>query len=150
VASKVGAGYKGHRHHPSDYINEWHNGRAEFDYSNNNGEYTIGPPGEYQFTTKWTSASSDSIHVYNDPDNVECVALADDVNEIGAVDDANKYNSSSRSRTPQEGQVVVMRNCAQKYAAIKIVDIKNLHHGDKRDWLVFDYVIQDSPHFTMS
>ena len=49
-------------------------GEVVFDYSNFNGRHTIGS-GTAEFETKWSKASNDSIHIYNDPDSINGVAL---------------------------------------------------------------------------
>ena len=41
-------------------------GRVIFDYSNNDGKFSIGS-GPYMFETQWSKASDQRIHVYNDP-----------------------------------------------------------------------------------
>lgn len=115
-------------------------GRATFDYSNNNGLYTIGE-GDLSFETKWSKASDTSIHLYNDPPSIESVAIAVGAASIEAVADAASYDGSSRSRTLQEGEVAVLKNRHGNFAALQVLDVKDRTRSDDRDELTFRYVI---------
>ncbi|MDO8590730.1 MAG: hypothetical protein Q7R65_01990 [bacterium] len=116
-------------------------GRVTFDYSNNNGYYTIGE-GYFLFETKWSSASQDSIHAYSGSGSVETIALAKGVADIGDLKDASIFDDSSHSRTPDEGQIIVLKNKNNIYAAIKVMDVKYDGRGDDKDQLTFEYIIQ--------
>jgi len=48
---------------------------------------------------------------------------------------------TSRTRTPQEGEIVILKNRFGNYAALKIIDIKDRTRSDDRDELTFEYVI---------
>jgi TIR domain len=124
------------------YVSPATNGKVTFDSSNNNGRYSIGQE-ELMFETCWSGASSASIHVYNDPSSIRSVALVKNTLEIKAIKDARIYDSSSRARTVNIGQIVVLQNNNGFYAAIKVVKIDN-------NELTFEYYIQTngSPDFT--
>lgn len=115
-------------------------GRVTFDYSNNNGEYIIGIA-EYMFRTKWSKASDTSIHAYKDGRGIAGVALIRAVKSFKQIGAADKYDYSSRTRSPATGQIVIWRNDNGMYAATRIVAIKDDTRNDERDELVFDYVI---------
>ena len=115
-------------------------GRATFDYSNNNGLYTIGD-GDLSFETKWSKASDTSIHLYNDPPSIESVAIAIGATSIESVTDAASYDGSSRSRTLQEAEVAVLKNRHGNFAALQVLDVKDRTRSDDRDELTFRYVI---------
>jgi hypothetical protein len=115
-------------------------GRVSFDYTNNNGRYAIGE-GDLLFETKWSKASNTSIHLYNDPPSIESIAVATGVSAIEQVLDASSYDSSSRSRTLQEGEVAVLKNFQGNYAAVQVVDVKDSTRSDDRDELTLRYVI---------
>ena len=119
------------------YIHGRLKGRVSFDYSNNNGSYTIGS-GELAFETKWSKASDTSIHLYKDPPSIAGVALAQGASRISDVSNAATYDMSSRSRTPQEGEVVVLKNNHGNYAALLIIDIKDRTRNDAIDELTFE------------
>jgi hypothetical protein len=75
-------------------------GEARFDYTNNNGRFTIGNS-DYIFETMWTKASDTSIHVYNDPPSIKGVAIALDAKAVSDISDASVYDMSSRVRMAQ-------------------------------------------------
>ncbi|KAB7675280.1 hypothetical protein [Plesiomonas shigelloides] len=130
------------------YASKRQKGRKSFDYSNNNGIYSIGSD-ELKFDTKWTKASGDSIHVYNDPASIKGIALVNGVPSIDMISDAKSYDYSSRTRTPQEGDIVIFQNTYGHFAAVKIIDIKDNTRGDSSDELTMEYVInaKGSPDF---
>jgi pyrimidine deaminase RibD-like protein len=118
-------------------------GRATFDYTNNNGLFIIGN-NEMIFETKWTSAGDGVIHAYNDPGTIKTIAIADGNQEITDIMDATVYNSSSRTRTVQNGEILVVENINGYFAAIKIVDVKHKRGAEGRDELNFEYRILDN------
>ena len=115
-------------------------GRESFDYSNNNGLFTIGHD-ELEFETKWSKASDQSIHVYNDQASIKAIALARGISDIDQISDARVYDFSSRSRTPQEGEIVIFENSYGNFAAVKVIDIKDCTRRDSVDEITFEYVI---------
>lgn len=122
------------------YSSKAFSGMVSFDYSNNNGIYVIGD-GFYLFETMWTRANYESIHSYSDPDSIESIALAKGFNHINEITDASVFDNSSRSRTPDEGQIIILRNKNNIFAAIKIIDVKE-ERKDNFDEITFEYVIQ--------
>lgn len=130
------------------YVSPATTGRVTFDYSNNNGSYSIGS-GKLMFETKWSKASDYRIHLLNDPDSILTVAVVKDKQAIREVDDARTYDGSSRIRSPNVGQIAVLRNSNGFWAAIKVISIKDDTRGSQFDEVAFDYVIQTngSPNF---
>ena len=116
-------------------------GEAVFDYSNFDGHYVIGS-GPAEFETMWKKASDRSIHVYNDPQSINGVALDGNAKSIHEVLNAAALDFSSRSRSPVTGEIVVLRNTNGFYAAVQILDIKDKRRGDDRDELRFRYATQ--------
>lgn len=112
---------------------------VSFDYSNNNGIYTIGKD-DYRFDTQWSKASKEYIHFYNDPPTIKSVRLVKDVSDLDKVQ-PEKYNSSSRARTAGIGQIAVFENNNGKFLAIKILGIKDDSRGDDTDELHFRYKV---------
>ena len=118
-------------------------GEAVFDYSNHEGRYVIGR-GLMEFETKWSKASNDSIHVYNDPSSINGVAVGlSEWRTIQQVNNAESLDFTSRSRTPRLGQIVVFRNVNGFYAAAQLLSIKDDTRGHNHDELRFLYAIQD-------
>ena len=104
------------------------------------------------FETRWSKASDRSIHAYRDPPSIRTVALVKDKKEISSIDDARVYDGSSRTRSPNVGQIVLIQNTNGFFAALKILDIKDDTRGSQFDELTFEYVIQanGTPDFTKS
>ncbi|EKD24082.1 MAG: hypothetical protein ACD_81C00114G0009 [uncultured bacterium] len=117
-------------------------GTVNFDYSNNNGIYFIGDA-DYLFGIKFSSASQDSIHVYNDHTTIDYIALIKNVTNFDQINFNIKYDGTSRSRSPEVGQIVLFKNKNGRYALIKIEDIKVENRGDKNDEVTFSFKILD-------
>lgn len=131
------------------YLSPATNGTITFDYSNNNGRYSIGQ-GELMFEISFSKASDYYIYVYNDPKTINTVAIVKDKSDIISIEDARIYDSSSRTRTCSINQIVVLQNTNGFFAAIKILDIKDDTRGSANDEVTFEYIIQTngSPNFT--
>lgn len=115
-------------------------GTATFDYSNNDHRFAIGE-GLFLFETKWSKASDQSIHAYRDSSSIDAIALAKAASEIRDVTDSTVYDFSSRSRSPQLGQILIWRNSNGFYAATKIIAISDDTRSAARDELTFEFVI---------
>jgi len=135
-----------------DHLNSLHNsnndtyllpqmeGTVTFNYSNNNGIYQIGED-PYHFETKWSSAGSDSIYVYNDPASIEGLALVVGINNYSEIGDGYSVNMCSRVGAPREGEFVILKNINGYYAGLKIIDVKDRTREDEVDELTFEYII---------
>ncbi|MDP9201494.1 MAG: hypothetical protein M3P26_06125 [Gemmatimonadota bacterium] len=69
-------------------------------------------------------------------------ALAVGVKEITDLVDASQYDTSSRTRAPHLGEILVWQNTAGYFAATKIEKLKYRGHGADEDVVVFSYAIQ--------
>lgn len=123
------------------YVSPTVQGQVTFDYSNNNGRYCIGQD-ELMFEVCFSKASNHRIHVYNDSESVDKIALIKDCLEIKQIADARIYDFSSRVRTPAIGQIVILQNVNGFYSALKILALKDDTRGDQNDKVSFEYVIQ--------
>jgi hypothetical protein len=121
------------------YINENKEGEVIFDYSNNNGIYTIGK-GEYRFDTQWSKASKEFIHFYNDQPTIKSIRLIKDVFDFNKIN-PNKYDNSSRARTVGVNQTALFENNHGKFLAVQILGTKDDSRGDNSDELHFKYKI---------
>jgi hypothetical protein len=132
------------------YVSPSTKGKVTFDYSNNNGLYSIGQ-GTLLFELKFSKSSDRNIQLLNDPATIYSVAIVKDKEEISEVDDARNYDGSSRVRRPNKSQIAVLRNSKGFFAAIKILDIKDDTRGPDCDEVTFEYVIQTNgtPDFTV-
>ncbi len=115
-------------------------GTISFNYSNNNGRYCIGKNG-HLFETAWSKASDTSIHIYNDPPSINRLAVVKNKANISDIDDASAFDFSSRVRTAEKGDIVILKNKYGNYAALKVIDIKDSSRSDDIDEISFKYVI---------
>lgn len=122
------------------YLSVANSGRFTFDYSNNDGKYVIGT-GEYEFITRWSKASNRSIHAYRDYLGVNgaIARLKAPTGWPTVIDDGCDF--SSRTRTPEIGDIIIWKNSRGKYAATRIIDIKDDTRGADYDELTCEYTI---------
>lgn len=124
---------------PSPWAPATH-GTATFNYSSYNGRFRIGD-GVCLFEPKWSKASGTSIHCYTDAPSIRGVALAPRGATLADITDASALDFTSRTRTPEEGRLVVLHNTNGFYAALQILDVKDDTRGDATDELTFRYWI---------
>lgn len=125
---------------PERYVSPSLAGTVVFDYSNNNGRYIVGA-GDMAFETAWSAGGNTSIHAYSDPRSIRSVALAIGAENITDIIDASAYDTSSRVRSPQVGEVVVWQNTAGYYLATKLEKLQSRSHGKPADEITFCYAI---------
>lgn len=123
-----------------NYGNKRLRGRDSFNYSSNNGLFTIGS-GEYAFGTRWTKSSDINIYLYSDHDSIDSIALADNVMHFGEVRNAKAFDFTSRHRSIKENQIAVLKNKSGHYALVRVVDVKDSSRKDDRDELTIEWVI---------
>ena len=108
--------------------------------ASDDGKYVIGT-GEYEFVTRWSKASDRSIHAYKDSLGANgAVARVKAPDEWPTVLD-DSIDFSSRVRTPNTGDVIIWRNSYGKYAATRILEIKDDTRGAEHDELTCEYII---------
>ena len=89
-------------------------------------------------------ASDTCIHVYNDPATIKTISIADGNKLINEIKDGTIYDSTSRTRTVNTNEIVILENNNGFFAAIKILDIKDKSRpNNDRDELYFEYKILD-------
>lgn len=99
-------------------------GEVTFNYASHDGRFIIGT-NPWTFETRWSSAGQGSAHLYNDPVGIEGVAIAEGVARIGQVTPyvVAVADFTSRVRTPNVGQVALLRNTAGFYAAVEPLEV---------------------------
>ena len=122
------------------YACEAKQGSFTFDYSNNDGKFTIGKD-EYLFTTEWSKASNRSIHAYSDPSNIDSIARIKAPCTLSKEKLTGEYDFSSRCRTPNIGDIIIWKNIFGNYAATQIIAISDDTRGANHDELTCEYVI---------
>lgn len=122
------------------YACEAEQGSFTFDYSNNDGKFTIGKD-EYLFTTEWSKASNRSIHAYSDPSNIDSIARIKAPCTLSKEKLTGEYDFSSRCRTPNIGDIIIWKSIFGNYAATQIIAISDDTRGANHDELTCEYVI---------
>ncbi len=117
-------------------------GRVRFKYSTNNGLFSIGR-GDAKFTLQFSKSSDADIYLYNDPSDIEAVALAGGVGQTSDIKDASSFDFSNRVISVGEGKAAVLRRHNKKYAVVQIHDVivSNIDDDDSVDEVVFTYTI---------
>jgi len=124
-------------------------GQADFIYSSNNGKYRIGS-GDMAFELHFTKASNTSIHMTRNSKGIESIALAKGISEINQIKNIDEFDFTSRVRTPQIGNIVIIKNTAGYYAAVKLIDVTDNTKGDEVDEVEFEYVILNNKSYDFS
>ena len=122
------------------YCNPLLEGNVSFDYKRNNGYFFIGE-GEYQFETYWSSAAMGIIHCYDD--RIKRIGYNPEFREYPALNEIKHFDFSSRVRTLREGEIIVLENSNNKFAAIKVNKVY-CNNVDIDHLLEFDYKIYSS------
>lgn len=117
-----------------------YDGQVKFDYSSNNGRFTIGD-GEMAFELHISKADDNSVHVYNFPDSIDCIAVAYNLSEVSQIDDAYKFDFTSNHRNVKVGEIIIWQNTNGYFAATKILSIKDRGRNADVDEVVFEYRI---------
>jgi pyrimidine deaminase RibD-like protein len=115
-------------------------GQAIFNFTQNDGKYTIGH-GNLLFETRWSNASNCRIHVYQSNTNLHGLGIVRGAKSFADVQDASAYDMSSGAQTPREGEILVLQNEKKYFAVLKIADVKARSHGDTYDSLSIEYRI---------
>jgi pyrimidine deaminase RibD-like protein len=123
-------------------------GTITFNFKHNDGRYSLGH-GDLLFETRWSNAGSSAIHIYRDGTNLEGIAHLHTADQLAHVRDASVYDMSSRALTPREGHFAVLRNVNDKFAVLRVDDVRARSHGDDYDSLTLTYWINSdgSPRF---
>ncbi len=124
-------------------------GQASFNYSANDGKFTIGH-GDHIFETRWSKASDVSIHAYKGGTNIRALRLALGAKTFADLKDGSVYDASSRVQTAREGEFLVWENTNGYFAAVQVLDVKDrTRPPDKFDSLTISYLIRTdgSPRF---
>lgn len=115
-------------------------GTVNFDYSNNNHNFTIGS-GEFSFTTHWSKASNHCIHAYNYSSDIERISLAKNIGNLKNFKISQSLDFTSLTRTAYIGDAIIWINKFGNMAITKIIGIKDDSRGDEKDELILEYII---------
>lgn len=112
-------------------------GTVSFDYKKNNGSYIIGE-GTYAFITQWSECGYNSIYCYRD--HVFRLGYNPIFKDFPSPDEFINFDFSSRTRSVNVGEIVLLENQNHKFAAIKITKVVR-RTEDINHLLEFDYKI---------
>ena len=112
-------------------------GRVSFDYTKNDGLFTIGV-GNYSFVTSWSTCGENSIHCYRD--YVYRLGYNPSFHIFPEPHDFLTFDYSSRARSINVGEVALLENDKHKFAAIKVTKVIR-READIDHLLEFDYKI---------
>ena len=105
-----------------------------FDMSNNNGIFIVGT-GEYEFSTKWSSANNDVVYVYN------FSGYKSGCYEFPDYDEIIEFDFSSWNRRVEKDEVIILKNNFGKFLAVKVISATSKSHGKAKDEVQFIYKI---------
>lgn len=112
-------------------------GKASFDYKRNSGAYTIGE-GDYMFNTSWSECGHDSIYCYRD--HLYRLGYNPSYKEIPSPNEFVNFDFSSRVKSVNVGEIVLLENHNHKFAALKITKVY-VRKEDIDHLLEFEYKI---------
>ena len=105
-------------------------GRISHDMTIHNKQCVIGNE-EYCFHTKWSRGSESSVHAYSTGPSVAGVATKEGVMSVRQVHDPEAWKYGADSVLVEKGQVVIFKNAAGNYLAVRIDRIeKDILHLD--------------------
>lgn len=121
---------------PSDF-NFWNRnfqGRIDLNINLNGGKYAFGE-GEYLFEPNFSVCGENSVYIYRTR-NATDIAIAYGATSLNNLLSFERYDFSERTREPQVGQMVVVRNKFNHYAVIQIIFVNR-----SRSFVSYDYYI---------
>lgn len=109
-------------------------GHVVFQYENNNSHYALGS-GDFLFDTRWSGCGINSIYAYGK------IGVKSDCDSFPTLAEIPSFDFTSNVRTIRKGQIVIIENNKQHFAAIKVGNVLSTSHGSPKDEMEFDYHI---------
>ena len=122
-----------------NFCNTNMDGKASFDYKKNSGLYIIGTS-DYSFTTMWSECGINSIYCCRD--HIKRIGYNPNYTQIPDKKELKNFDYSSRCKSLKEGEIIVLENSNNRFAAIKILKVKK-NNVDIDHLLEFEYKIYD-------
>lgn len=120
-----------------EFQNPVFEGFVSFDYKKNSGSFSIGQ-GDYVFNTQWSECGYNSIHCYRD--HVYRLGYNPTYKDFPHPSEFINFDFSSRTKSVNVGEIVLLENHNHKFAALKILKVvrrtENINH-----LLEFEYKI---------
>jgi hypothetical protein len=121
------------------YASKRNKGTVSFNFNKNGKKYEFGSDATH-FEIEWSSSDANSIQAYGRTPSVRKVAVVSDKASISDISDASSYEYTDHER-PQKGEILLLKNRFNNYAALKIIDIKDRSRDSDVDELTIEYVI---------
>lgn len=125
-----------------EFQNPVYEGKVSFDYKKNSGSYIIGE-GDYVFNTHWSECGNNSIHCYKD--HVYRLGYNPHYKEFPTPNEFINFDFSSRARSVNVGEIVILDNNHHKFAALRILKVVR-RNEDIDHLLEFEYRIYKEVH----
>lgn len=125
-----------------EFQNPFFEGKASFDYKKNSGSYIIGE-GDYEFNTQWSECGHNSIYCYRD--HVYRLGYNPHYKEFPTPNEFINFDFSSRARSVNVGEIVILENNHHKFAALRILKVVR-RNEDIDHLLEFEYRIYKEVH----
>ena len=117
-------------------------GTVTFDYIATGGDFPLGN-GENEFLTHWSNRGNGSVYCY--PSHTLRAAIVPHRN-IAEIESAAAWLEGVKGHVePSEGEIVVLENSYGRFAAIKILKVRERQPGVQNALLQFDYQITSHP-----
>lgn len=129
---------------PLNYISTSKRGKVKFNYSENEGYYTIGSI-EQSFHTYWTRGNNEIIHLYTTYGNIKAIGISNEVDDFPEQEEFldGTYEFFDSNQSLKINQIVVLMSNEGNFAALKVLNIKDRLSGNKKNEVVFEYIIYD-------
>lgn len=114
-------------------------GKVSFDYKKNDGLFSIGVS-DYSFTTMWSECGNGSIYCYNDM--IKRIGYNPAYKQFPSKGELIDFDYSARCKSLKIGEVIILENCNNRFAAIRILNVKT-NTVDINHLLEFEYKIYD-------
>ncbi len=121
------------------YASKRNKGEVSFNFNKNSKRYDFGSDATL-FEVEWSSSCATSIHAYGRTPSVNKVAIVSDKANICDISDASSYEYTDHEQ-PQRGEILLLKNRFNNYAALKIINIKDRSRGSDIDELTIEYAI---------
>lgn len=125
-----------------EFQNPFFEGKASFDYKKNSGSYIIGE-GDYVFNTHWSECGNNSIYCYRD--HVYRLGYNPHYKEFPTPNEFINFDFSSRTRSVNIGEIIILENNYHKFAALRILKVVR-RNEDIDHLLEFEYKIYKEVH----
>ncbi len=123
-----------------EFVNTALHGIVNFDYTKNNGSFTIGV-GKQSFETKWSECGDNSVYCYGD--GVKKLGYNPTIRDFPLYQKIPEtFDFTSKCKSLVVGNVVILENLNGYFCAIKINQVvRENKNADDKHSVIFEYII---------